>query len=145
MEPFGPPFSDAVFGPVTPDLPYGLTEVPLTFSPPITSPADLHPVPIYSDPAHNFTCFQQGNNPPRKLINLVNIPTLVITSESSYHQIFEWCSVKFLQQAGMRNVKHVPLQNVGIHGNAHMMFMEKNNIEIAEDVVEKWIDETLGW
>lgn len=40
-------------------------------------------------------------------------------------------------------MKHVRLQDVGIFGNGHMMFMEKNNIQIAEEVLEKWIDETL--
>ena len=142
LEPLGPPFSDAIFSPVTPDFPYGLTSVPLTFSPPITSSSDLHPVAIYSDPANNFTCFQQGSKPPRQLANLARIPVLLVTSHSSYHQIYDNCSVQFLQQAGV-HVKHVRLQDVGIFGNGHMMFMEKNNIQIAEEVLEKWIDETL--
>jgi hypothetical protein len=33
------------------------------------------------------------------------------------------------------SVDHVRLEDVGIHGNGHMMFMEKNNMHIADDVV----------
>jgi len=43
-----------------------------------------------------------------------------------------------LSQAGV-SVEHIHLGDVGIHGNGHMMFMEMNNLEIADQVVEKWI------
>lgn len=138
----GPPFFKAVFAPTGPDLPYGLTEIPLTFSPPLASPDDLHPVIVSSDPSINFTCFQQGNSPPRRLVNVATIPVLVVTSQASYHAVYDDCSVQFLREAGVI-VEHVHLPDVGIFGNGHMMFMEKNNIQIAEEVVEKWIDETL--
>lgn len=89
-----------------------------------------------------MTCFEQAR-PARQLVNLARIPITVITSESSYHGLYDNCTVRFLQQAGV-SVKHVSLPDVGIFGNGHMMFMEKNNLEIAEKVVNRWIKDTVG-
>jgi len=143
LEPIGPPFINAVFPPLTPARPYGLTEIPVTYSPPITSFSDLHKeiVPSLSNSSLGTTCFRQ-TSPARKLINLVGIPTLVITSQASYHSIYDNCTVEYLAQAGVP-VTHIELQNVGIFGNAHMMFMEKNGLVIAENVVLDWIQKTV--
>ncbi|KAJ3517002.1 hypothetical protein NLJ89_g777 [Agrocybe chaxingu] len=140
LEPTGPPFKDAIFPPFAAARPYGLTEVPLTYDPPIQSPSDLRTVITYS--TTNFTCIQQVS-PPRKLKNLLNTPVLVVTSESGYHSVYEWCSVEFLEDAGVP-VEHVELAKVGIMGNGHMMFMEKNNLEIAEKVIQKWLKKVIG-
>ncbi|TFK74468.1 alpha/beta-hydrolase [Pluteus cervinus] len=137
IEPIGPPFINAVFPPLAPARPYGLTAIPITYSPPISSAQDLDREVISSNSL--YTCFKQ-TTPARKLVNLEEIPVLVITSESGYHAIYDECSVNFLRQAGIK-VKHVHLQEVGIHGNGHMMFMEKNNLEIADEVVEPWLEE----
>ncbi|KAJ7873386.1 alpha beta-hydrolase [Mycena olivaceomarginata] len=50
-------------------------------------------------------CIQQAK-PARRLINLI---------------------VKYLREAGV-SIEHVSLSELGIHGNGHMLFMEKNNI-----------------
>ena len=135
----GPPFINAVFPPLTPARPYGLTEIPLVFSPPIQSSADLQTIVVSS--SANFTCIQQAS-PPRKLANLDNIRVLVVTSEAGYHAVYDDCSVEFLRGAGV-DVDHIRLADVGIHGNGHMMFMEKNNLQIANKVVRKWLNEVL--
>ncbi|KAF9268272.1 alpha/beta-hydrolase [Marasmius fiardii PR-910] len=140
VEPMGPPFINAVFPPNLPARPFGLTETPLTFSPPVTSPSDIHPVIFNSIP--NVTCFEQ-TKPARQLVNLARVPVTVITSESSYHAMYDNCTVRFLKQAGV-SVEHVNLPDFGIVGNGHMMFMEKNNLEIAEMVVNRRIKETVG-
>jgi hypothetical protein len=47
--------------------------------------------------------------------------------------------VKYLNQAGVKT-EYVRLQDQGIHGNGHMMMLEKNNLEIArlvDDLVQK--------
>jgi hypothetical protein len=36
----------------------------------------------------------------------------------------------------------VRLPDLGIHGNGHMMMLEKNNLEIA-GVLENWLDKTV--
>lgn len=62
-----------------------------------------------------------------------------MTAEASYHSVYDHCSVAFLQQAGVP-VEHVKLAEVGIRGNGHMMFLEKNGLEILERVVGPWIE-----
>ncbi|KAJ7672873.1 Alpha/beta hydrolase family-domain-containing protein [Mycena rosella] len=135
LEPYGPPFINAIFPPFTPNRIYGLTDIPVAYDPPITAPSDIARVVVSESPG--FTCFQQAK-PARKLINLVDIPVLVVTSEASYHAIYDNCSVDYLRAAGV-SVDHVRLGDVGIHGNAHMFFMEKNGIQIADEVIKPWI------
>ena len=45
--------------------------------------------------------------------------------------------MKYLKQAGM-HVEWLPLQSKNIHGNGHMMMIEKNNLEIAK-VIDDWV------
>ncbi|KAJ7087238.1 alpha beta-hydrolase [Mycena belliarum] len=134
LEPWGPPLINAVFPPFTPARVWGLTDLPVAYDPPVKSPSDIARV-IASD-SPGFTCSQQAK-PARKLINLVNIPVLVVTSEASYHAIYDNCSVEYLRAAGV-SVEHTRLGDVGIHGNGHMFFMEKNNIQIAKHI-KPWI------
>ncbi|EGN95897.1 hypothetical protein SERLA73DRAFT_113625 [Serpula lacrymans var. lacrymans S7.3] len=138
LEPIGPPFQNAVFS-TDAARPYGVSEIPLNFSPPISSPDDLHPVPVSS--TTNFTCYQQSP-PARQLPGLANVPVLVVTSQASYHAVYDNCTVQFLTEAGV-HAEHLQLEDVGIYGNAHMMFMEKNGLEIAEQVILKWLHQTL--
>ena len=58
------------------------------------------------------------------------IPILIVVSEASYHAPYDHCTAKFLTQAGVPNT-FVRLESIGIHGNGHMMMLEKNNLEIA--------------
>jgi len=67
----------------------------------------------------------------------------VVTAEASYHVNYDDCTVEFLKQAGVETT-HVKLGDVGIHGNGHMMFMDKNNLDIVDKVIRKWIRETIG-
>ncbi|KAF9535188.1 alpha beta-hydrolase [Crepidotus variabilis] len=135
IEPIGPPFISAIFPPFYAARPYGLTEIPVSFSPPIIQPEDLEPQAVHSQP--NFTCIQQLA-PARQLVNLAKVPVLLITSESGYHAVYDGCSVEFLRSAGV-SVEHIRLEQFGFHGNGHMMFMEKNSLDIARWVVKPWL------
>jgi pimeloyl-ACP methyl ester carboxylesterase len=137
LEPTGPPFIDVIFPPVAPARPYGITETPVAYDPPISSSDDL--VPAVASNTSLYTCFKQAP-PVRKLANLMKVPIFVVTSETSFHAIYDGCTVDYLKQASV-DVEHIRLEEVGIHGNGHMMFMEKNNMEIAE-MVEKLIAKT---
>jgi hypothetical protein len=64
-----------------------------------------------------------------------------VTSEASYHSAYDHCTVKYLEQAGV-HVTWIKLADVGIHGNGHMMMLEKNNSEIAA-VMSRWIGKTI--
>jgi pimeloyl-ACP methyl ester carboxylesterase len=109
---------------------WGITRGPLTFAPAASSPQDLDMTrQAAADGPELVRCWAQGGT-PRQLSNLQGIPILIVTSEASYHAPYDHCTSKFLAQAG---VKHdfVRLPGVGIHGNGHMMMLEKNNREIA--------------
>jgi hypothetical protein len=45
--------------------------------------------------------------------------------------------VKYLNQAGMKT-EYIRLQDKGIHGNGHMVMIEKNNLDIAK-VIDDWV------
>ena len=65
----------------------------------------------------------------------------MIAGEASYHQLFDHCTVKYLNQAGVKT-EYVRLQDKGIHGNGHMMMIEKNNLEIAR-LVDDWVQNNV--
>jgi hypothetical protein len=60
-----------------------------------------------------------------------------VAAEASYHSVYDHCTVKYLNQAGM-NVEFVGLGEKGIHGNGHMVMIEKNNLDIAK-VIDDWV------
>jgi len=109
----------------------------MQFSPPIQSAADINTVVVSS--SANYSCIQQAS-PPRKLVNLAKVPVLLVTSDTGYHTVYDDCIATFLKSAGVR-VDHVNLGDVGIYGNGHMMFMEKNRFEIVDRVINKWLKE----
>lgn len=62
----------------------------------------------------------------------------MFVSEASYHAGYDHLTSRVLAQAGVEH-DFVWLEEVGIHGNSHMMMLEKNSLEIA-DFLMKWID-----
>ena len=61
------------------------------------------------------------------------MPILVLyLEEASYHgaRDYDHCTVRYLQQAGVKP-SYIKLADIGIHGNSHVMMLEKNNQEIA--------------
>ena len=69
------------------------------------------------------------------------MPTLIVSSEASYHASYDHCTAAYLTQAGVKNT-FLRLADVGIHGNNHMMMLEKNNMAIAR-VMAEWAERTL--
>jgi len=149
IEPNGPPFHGLEFvgapdffkeGPIA--LAWGITSLPLTFAPAVQDAAELA---IEREDAADgpdlARCWRQ-KAPARALPNLQKMPILVLTSEASYHAPYDHCTVKFLQQAGVKP-SFVKLVDLGIRGNSHVMMLEKNNREIAA-VIAKWLDQNLS-
>src|SRR6185295_18055106 len=81
------------------------------------------------------------SGPARRLANLQGIPILIIVSEASYHAPYDRCTSEFLKQAGVKH-EFVRLPSLGIRGNGHMMMLEKNNLEIAAELV-KWAQQNV--
>jgi pimeloyl-ACP methyl ester carboxylesterase len=86
-------------------------------------------------------CWVQ-KSPARQLPNLQKVPILVLTGEASYHAPYDHCTVKYLEQAGVHPT-WIKLGDAGIHGNGHMMMLEKNNVGIAE-VMARWLAKALS-
>ncbi len=89
------------------------------------------------DGPNMFLCWMQ-KDPARQLVNLKNIPTVVISAEASYHQLYDNCTVKYLKQTGMAHIEWMPLQSKAIHGNGHRLKIQQNNLQIAK-VTDDWV------
>ena len=141
LEPTGPPFQDTVFS-TRPVRDWGLTDIPLTYSPPVKDPlSDLIRQEVPAPDNTTIPCILQAEDPvPRELINLAPKPILTVTSEAGYHALYDYCTVQYLKQAGCAKTTHMELGKIGIHGNSHMMFMEKNSDDIWK-AVHGWIEE----
>ena len=63
--------------------------------------------------------------------NLTRVAILIVTSEASYHAVYEHCTAKYLSQAGAK-VDFIRLAQIGIKGNDHMMMLERNNLDVAQ-------------
>jgi pimeloyl-ACP methyl ester carboxylesterase len=139
LEPSGPPFFDTIpvsmNGPV-PTRENGVAYDTLTYDPPVTSRADFDPVQETQPQAPGLErCMVPSK--PHKLVNLTGIPVMILTSEASYHAAYDHCTSQFLTQSGVAN-EFIRLEDRGIHGNGHMMMLEKNNLEISA-LIEGWI------
>ena len=148
VEPNGPPVHSVELvgapdwfkeGPVA--LPYGVTAVPLTYAPAVKDASELTFVKDDKPDAPDLvTCWQQAE-PARQLPNLQKMPIMVMTSEASYHAPYDHCTVKYLQQAGIKPA-WIKLADLGIKGNSHVMMQEKNSKEIAA-VIYQWLDKAV--
>jgi pimeloyl-ACP methyl ester carboxylesterase len=136
IEPAGPPFENTIIG-TGKGRAWGVADVPLTYEPPVKDPAEIAVErEEQADGPDLFACWMQ-KAPARQLVNLKNIPAVVVAAEASYHSVYDHCTVKYLNQAGVK-VEMVRLGDKGIHGNGHMVMLEKNNLDIAR-VLDEWV------
>ena len=136
VEPTGPPFQNSVTGQEA-TRPWGITDIPIAYDPPLAAASDLKTVrQTKPDGPDRELCWEQAD-PPRRLPHLAGIPVLILTTESSYHAFYDHCTVKYLEKAGVKNT-FIRLEDQGIHGNGHMVMLEKNNLEVA-GVIQKWL------
>jgi hypothetical protein len=122
----------------TSNRPWGLTNTRITYDPPANSPSDLKTVSNETDTPARRSCIYQAQ-PARKLPQIAKVKYLALTGEASPHITYDQCVVNYLRQAGVE-VEWIKLGDIGIHGNGHFSFLEKNNLQIAA-VVESWIKE----
>ena len=120
---------------------WGLTTSPFTFDPPISSPSELkvHLEPS-ERPGDEVGCYMQ-DEPARKLVNFQNMRILSFSAEGTYHRVFDVCIPKWLNQAGAK-VDFFRLEDVGIRGNHHQMFLDRNSDEIIK-FVDEWLRKNI--
>jgi pimeloyl-ACP methyl ester carboxylesterase len=110
--------------------PWGITRGAMAFSPAASDPKELNMTrQAAAESPEVVRCWLQAE-PARRLTHLQGVPILIIVGEASYHAPYDHCTSRFLTQAGVKH-EFVRLESVGIHGNGHMMMLEKNNHEIA--------------
>lgn len=149
VEPSGPPAHDIEmlgapdwFKDVERERPSGIADIAITYDPPLSADAKLEFVrQDKPDKPDLVRCWMQ-KEPARKLKNLQHIPVVTIMSEASYHAAYDHCTAAYLTQAGVSNT-FIRLADLGIHGNGHMMMIEKNNQAIAR-VMADWLDKELA-
>ncbi len=66
---------------------------------------------------------------------------VLVTGEASWMAQDNHGVVDFLRQAGV-DIEHLRLESVGVHGNGHMMMLERNSDEVA-GVLHRWIVERV--
>jgi len=140
-EPVAPPIENAERGATGPGRLWGLTNMPITYDPPIKNASELQTVrEDKADGPDLIPCWVQ-KEPARKLINLEGIPVLNVSGEASYHRPYAHCVAKWLNQAGVKT-KFVNLEDVGIPGNGHQFMSEKNSAEISKFFMD-WLEKNV--
>ena len=121
---------------------WGLTTTPMEFDPPIKSPSELkvHLEPS-ERPGDEVGCYLQ-DEPAHKLVHFRNMRILSISAEGTYHRVYDPCIPKWLNQAGAKD-DFVRLEDVGIHGNMHEMFLDKNSDEVIK-FIDGWLRKNIN-
>jgi pimeloyl-ACP methyl ester carboxylesterase len=136
LEPSGPPFAGVSISKGK-QRPYGIADIPLKYEPELQMPEWRKASGTIIPPKTEDTSSWLQSEPAGQLVNLKETQVLLITAEASYHSPFDHLTAAFLKQAGVQ-VDFTPLADQGIHGNGHMMMIEKNNEVIAE-FIHQWV------
>lgn len=141
LEPGGPPVFalEPLFPPI--EVPWGLSFQRITYRPAASDPSELSfvQVPVSDDPYVTSCWLQQ--EPARELPRLQKVPILLLTSESGYNTLWDPCTSRYLTQAGVEHT-WIRLDQIGIHGNGHFYFIERNSDRVA-GVVLRWLKEHI--
>ena len=82
------------------------------------------------------------DEPVHKLVHFQNMRILSISAEGTYHRVFDVCIPKWLNQAGAKD-DFVRLEDVGIHGNMHEMFLDRNSDEVIK-FIDGWLKKNIN-
>ena len=115
--------------------PCGLTYTPLQYDPPVTNCSAITTAEVGSDNPAKRSCILQIGTIHR-LTGLSKVPYIMVTGEASPHITYDHCFVEYFKQMGISNYQWIKLADIGIKGNGHFMFLEKNNIEVAAAIDE---------
>ncbi|KAH6657953.1 Alpha/Beta hydrolase protein [Truncatella angustata] len=116
---------------------YGLTNTPLTYDPPIESATELNPVEVGTDSPALRSCFLQSSNSTiHTLPEIAKVPFIMYTGSASPHITYDHCVALYLNQTQVP-YEWIKLEDIGILGNGHFLYLETNNLEIANVVKAK--------
>jgi pimeloyl-ACP methyl ester carboxylesterase len=120
---------------------YGLSDIPMAYEPAVTPQSPLAFVQQDKPEAPDLVKCWRQQEPAGRLVAVGERPILYLATEASFYAPYNHCTVAYLKQAGV-NVSFVKLADIGLHGNGHMMMMEKNSDAIAQVIVE-WLDKQV--
>ena len=151
LEPGNLPFQNLIGNATVPAVgrtksrPYGLTNTPITYDPPVVNATtDLKVVEVGVDTPGYRSCFLQSNSSTiRTLPQIAKVPYIMFTGSASPHITYDHCFIPFFEQTGVKDVTWIKFGDLGILGNGHFSFIEKNNLQLAA-VVEKEIAKRDG-
>ncbi|KAK4225965.1 Alpha/Beta hydrolase protein [Podospora fimiseda] len=140
VEPAGPLFRGIGVDGLRKDMTrYGITDARITFMPEgRLKLKEVEPEGPKKDRRVSVLLQDEEQGEVTQLVNLKEIPVVVVTSETSVHKGYDWGTVEFLRQAGVKSVDHVELEDVGVEGNGHMMMLEGNRAAVVE-VICGWM------
>lgn len=117
--------------------PYGLGNAPLAYVPAVTAQSKLEFVQQDKPERRDLARCWRQREPARKLAAVGDRPVMLLGAEASFYAGYNHCEVEYLRQAGVP-VTFIQLADLGIHGNGHMMMLEKNSDAIAQVIVD-WL------
>jgi pimeloyl-ACP methyl ester carboxylesterase len=120
---------------------YGLSDIPMVYAPAVTPELPLAFVRQDKAEAPDLVKCWRQKEPARRLVDVGDRPILYLATEASFYAPYNHCTVAYLKQAGVE-VSFVKLADIGLHGNGHMMMMEKNSDAIAQVIIE-WLDQQV--
>src|SRR4029077_9715855 len=115
---------------------WGMSTIPVAYDPPVSDPSEIRTKRVES-PEPGVNAYQLQEEPARKLKNLQNIPIVIVTAEGSFASPGNPGGIAYFRQAGCK-AEEMRLVTLGIHGNGHMMMVEKNNREVLKPILE-WV------
>jgi len=119
---------------------WGMSTIPVAYEPPVSDPADIKTT-VVTPTEPGLQPYRLQEEPARKLKNLQGIPIVIVTAEASFASPGNPAAIAFFKQAGCK-AEELRLADRGIHGNGHMMMVEKNNRQVLQPILE-WIQKNV--
>jgi len=113
---------------------WGMSSIPVTYDPPVADAAEIKTHWV-SSPEPGINGYFLQMEPAHKLPNLRNTKVVFVTADSSFASPGNPGGVAFLKQAGVP-AEELRLGTVGIHGNGHMMMVEKNSRNVLQPILD---------
>ena len=119
---------------------WGMSTIPVAYAPPVKDVSEIKLVDVPS-PEEGVAPYKLQAEPARKLKNLQGIPIVIVTSEGSFASPGNPGAVAYFKQAGCQ-AEEMRLTKLGIHGNGHMMMVERNNRQVLQPILD-WMSKTV--
>ena len=120
---------------------WGMSTIPVAYDPPVPDPSEIKTKRVEA-PEPGVNAYQIQEEPARKLKNLQNVPIVIVTAEASFASPGNPGAVAYFKQAGVK-AEELRLVDLGIHGNGHMMMVEKNNRDVLKPILA-WVEKNVN-